>query len=241
MNPYNNNILIIDDKISELQAEIIEPLERMNFYIEKQPNPESGLCLASHRFSVIFIDFQFDFFPNINGAILCEKIRKKCPLSTLILITGYNRGHFEQFSHAPWDGGFEKGKLGERPSQLDIQIKECLNKSIKSRYDKIPLLSIVPNEREMITEKIRILDKLQSLYEMNKNAKHYDDTAVATELGYKNRSALSQKFTPRNCDTGELKKEALIFRHIIMNEPSKWELAKKHYSPLSHLLEFFSI
>lgn len=239
MSPYNKNILIIDDKVTEIEAEIIMPLSRMSFIIEKQSNPESGLEVASHKYSVIFIDFKFDNSTKHNGTSLCYSIRKKCPLSTLILLTAFGKENIDQFTHAPWDGYFEKGKKGIRARELDSILENCLNEAVGRRYDKTPYLKNMPNEETKIKERIDILNKLQNLFVSNSAAKRWNDEAIAKQLGYNNRTALSQKFTTTNSETDELKKDALIFRHIIINKLTDCTLAKEHYAPLKNLVDFF--
>jgi len=239
MESYNKNILIIDDKIQELEDEVVQPLKRLGFFVEPQSNPESGLKLASHYYSIIFIDYQFDNSIKHTGTTLCFKIREDCPLSTIILLTAYGKENIGNFTHADWDGYFEKGKKGVKASDLDTIIQECLTKAIEVRENKYPILKKIPTETKAIRDKKAILDKLEELYEVKPIAKDWDHEAVALELGYNNRSALSQKFTTQSKETKALKKEALIFRHILMTNPSQWLLAREHYKPLSELESFF--
>lgn len=242
MKPYNNNILVIDDKVEELTDEIITPLKRMNFNVEKQSNPQSGLQIASHYYSVIFIDFQFDNSTELDGTKLCKKIRKRYPLSTLILLTAFGKENIQNFAHAPWDGYFEKDEPGTRPSELDIRLLERLNEAVKERFENVPFLKNIPNELAKINKATYILNKLQDLFNTKAEAKIWSDEAIATELEFNNRAALAQKFTQQNSETNEIKKDALIFRHIIMsNPPSEWNLAKEYYNPLKKLVDYFRI
>lgn len=242
MESYNRNILIIDDKAHELNrdAAFQDLLERLGFTVEMQVTPESGLIVASHKYSVIFIDYQFGENAKHTGTSLCYAIRKKCPLSTIILLTAYGKENIGNFNHADWDGYFEKDFIGKKASELDDLMKNCLTKAITIRHtQKLPILNKIPHETKAINDKKNILDNLEQLYNNTPAAKMWDDTAVAKELGYNNRTALSLKFTCENEETNSLKKEALIFRHILLNNPTSWQQARKHYKPLKRLAEFF--
>ena len=242
MESYNKNILIINDKVEELKDKgFLSFLQPKGFKICWQPEPEVGLILASHKYSIIFIDFKFDNSVQYTGTSLCYAIREKCPLSTIILLTAYGKENIEKFSHAPWDGYIDKEQKGVKIRQLNSTIQNRITEAIEIRTNKISILSKIPNETKAIDDKKTILNKLEKLYNDKPESKNWDDTSVAHQLEYKSRAALSQKFTCRNKETKELKKEALIFRHVLMNNPDAWKLAKDHYGPLKNLVAFFSV
>jgi len=243
MKPYNNNILVIDDKAEEIKVEVIEPLQRMSFQVEIQTNPESGRDIANHRYSVILIDFKFDLFPHITGSTLCEAIRKKCPLSTIILITAFGKEHFEQFTSYPWDGCFEKGKLGVLASQLDERIKNRLDEAVRKRYaTELPHYFLtIPDELDLINKYSEILDKIEKVYQEKTNKRKYTVTEMAKKI--KNtRSNLSQIFQIQE-DSGTLTKKGLVIRHILMNEENleRWEKTKSEFEPLQKIIDFYRI
>lgn len=243
MKPYNNNILVIDDKAEEIRVEVIEPLQRMDFQVEVQANPESGRDIANHKYSVILIDFKFDLFPHITGSILCEAIRKKCPLSTIILITAYGKEHFEEFSSSSWDGCFEKGKLGVLASQLDERIKNRLDEAVRKRYSqKLPHYFLtIPDESDLINKYSEILDKIEKLYTEKAIRRKYTVAEIATKIS-NTRSNLSQIFQIQE-DSGTLTKKGLIIRHILMNEENieRWAKAKSEFEPLQKIIEFYRV
>lgn len=239
MESYNKNILIIDDKIQELEDEVVQPLKRLGFFVERQSNPESGLILASHYYSIVFIDYKFDNSTKHTGTSLCYKIREACPLSTIILLTAYGKENIGNFAHADWDGYFEKGKKGVKARDLDTIIQDCLTMAIKVRENKYPILGKIPSETQAIIDKKAILDKLEELYRDKPFANLWEDKAVALNIGYNSREALSGKFTCQTKGTKSLIKEALIFRHLLMTNPDTWLLARKHYGPLRNLEIFF--
>lgn len=172
MESYNKKILIIADKMEEIYP-IQNILKLLGYLVEPQSNPESGLAIASHKYSIIFIDYQFDNSTKYTGTSLCCAIRKKCPLSTIILLTNYGKENIGNFVYADWDGYFDKESTGARARDLDDLMKDCVAKAITLQYTlKLPILNKISQETKAINDKRGILDKLEQLYNNNPDAKN---------------------------------------------------------------------
>jgi hypothetical protein len=265
---YNNNVLVIDDDIesnSALKDEIVEPLKKMGFIVKTQTDPCDGRVLASHKYSVILIDYRFTRYDEsqINGNTLCRDIRKKCPLSTLILITAYGSSEFEKISHGlQSDGTFAKGKLGRLPSKLYDDLKSCLTRAVSNRDERLPYLKEIHHDNSLNKFKYK-LELLEEIFvkesnqqtptpppenwtvdviaeEMDKMYKKDEESQKDTKK-YITRESLTQDFQLKNTKTGELMRPALIFRHLLIENPNAWKQSRNKFKKLKDLIEYFEI
>ncbi|MEM9679446.1 MAG: response regulator [Bacteroidota bacterium] len=246
MIPHNKNVLIIDDKIAELREEITDPLKEMGYNIVPIESPKSGIDSASHHYGIILIDYEFKEPDKYTGADLCKIIRKKCPLSVIILVTGTGKEYISNFISRDWDGYFEKAAGGRLPSKYDQYLSTCLDEAIRNRYDSVPYLKDIPNDK-LLEKSVNLLDDLEAYFKSNSRTKTHTVDAVAKDLNLGTGNNLSQKFqiAPKD-DNGEpigsmLFKKGLVFRHLIINNPDKWNLSKKYVPNLKELVDYYRI
>jgi len=185
---YNNRVLIIGENSNETEKEIVNPLRNMGLMVDILSNPGSGLELASHKYSLIFIDFEFTKFPRISGLNLCEKINTMYPLSTLILLISHQD---ICFVNGHWHGLFPKNT--HKASQLE----EYINNIILLRYErenvwkKIEEIDTNPKLSQFEQE----LDEIEEI--LNKDPRNNTVAWLAQSLFYKkaeNRLKTINKF-----------------------------------------------
>ncbi|QKJ28354.1 hypothetical protein HQ865_00785 [Mucilaginibacter mali] len=231
-------ILIIDDKLSEVTEEIADPLKRLGYQVELIENPETGLKVASHRYLAIFIDFRFSDEHTINGADVCYRINDVYPLLPLVLLTAYGKDHIDDFLNAPWNSYCEKGKLALRPSLQDAYVNECLVKAINHAAN-IVKFDINQERANTIQAYKDLLSKLNQFFVDDPKAALYDNAYIAKVINAGTRSNLVEKFQIK--ESGNITKRSLLVRHILVDNEAEWEEARKHFSPLKALIEYYSI
>ena len=178
MKPYNNNILIIDDKVMEdVIVNMSEYFQSKGYKVDKIANPDnvrSHIIENRHKYSVIFIDYEYDFF-DINGVDLCKIIREESPLSTLILCTGFEKLPNNACARGVFfDGLYEKEKAGGAFSTVNDYMEECLSNAFLSMNKRLPHLKKIPYDKTLQTYKDK-LDLLELVYGNDEEYKEIHD------------------------------------------------------------------
>ena len=84
--PTHKNILVIDDEAA-VNNNIRKILLKKGFHVDQALTKRDALVKIEHQaYEVILLDLRI---PGVRGLELLEAVRKKCPQTKVIIITGY--------------------------------------------------------------------------------------------------------------------------------------------------------
>jgi CheY-like chemotaxis protein len=264
-------ILIIDDEGTAGYAGALQDfLKGERHKVQIAQDAEAGIKTMSNYYDMVFIDYHFNSDTEaLTGADVGLKIREKCPLAPLILMTAYGSENIRNFIYVGFDDYLPKKIEGEMGEDREVRKRDCIikaqenaQKRIKSIFSDDELLN-VKERLDRIEETIKFLQSIKKTVnghtiaagvalldddkKLENNIELFGKLIYASskkELIKKHQlityNALSEFFQIRNKD-GKYLEKALKTRQLLKQNAEYWQNTKKYCSPVSSIVSEFCL
>ena len=239
-------ILLIDDKLAELRKQIIIPLEDLGYEVTICAQPKDGLTLACHAYHLVFVDFKFDNSLNFNGASLGMKIREKCPLLPMVLLTAHGDEQIREFIYVGFDDYLDKNIAGEDEADMMERLQFCIEKAQENAQKRIPK-QFTPKELERVKKRLDALENAYTILTKNRSDKRIGEKVYEYEVDhgeiFKSKGVSSQALLGyfRLFNNGTINSNALKAVQLLRDEAGRWEKTRKNFVPIGKLIKEFEL
>ena len=248
MEPTNKKrkILLIDDRLKELQRQIIIPLEELGYEVTQCAQPKDGLAAACHGYHLIFIDLVFENSLSFNGASLGLKIRKKCPLVPLVLLTAHGDQQIREFIYVGFDDYVDKNIEGEDEAELTQRLVGCIEKAYENAQKRIPS-RFKSQELERARTRLNALQQAYTELQINRSDKNVAVKVYKYEIDhgeiFKSASLSSQALLGyfRLYNKGAINSNALKAVQLISENRNEWDKVQENFVPIQKLIKEFEL
>ena len=199
-------ILLLDDDLASVEGSVFTLKETYgNDNVTVIENEEEGIEEATFKYDVIFIDYKFSDDPNRKtGNQVALAIRKKNPISALILMTAYGSDNIRNFIYVGFDDYIAKdSRTLNQAEMFKDAVKNAIQNSqrrLKTRFTQAELKEGDINIKQR-------LDFMERVFMCSQYAKNVEKVAIGVFLLEKGFTGFDTQLYDEIHKAYELRKE----------------------------------